>query len=69
LLVQVVRSQRIVVEYDLKIWLLGTCQIWLIDLNIIFTWDKVANSVLRQIFLNATKVAGLFIEDISFRIR
>lgn len=36
-----VRSQRIVVEYNLKIWFLGTCEIWFIELNIIWHGNKL----------------------------
>lgn len=33
------------------------------------TWEQVAASALGQDFVNATKVAGLFIEGICFRIK
>lgn len=49
--------QRISGDYSLKNWLLGTCQIWFIELNVILTWDQILVSVLGQDSVNATEIA------------
>lgn len=48
---------KIIGDCSHKNWLLGTCQILFIELNVILTWDQVLVSVLGQNSVNAPEIA------------